>query len=143
VIARNELFDRILEEAKKHDAYKVLITSKLIFYRVADPVNGTGPDGMYSLPSPVEIRESDLERIFADSTWTCYQLQDTYEYEGAPLRLLAAAGVPGTAYEGIGVNIAKAASRAEYVQHQAALRPARSRWMRAVAGALDVRRKDL
>jgi hypothetical protein len=139
VIARNEIFDRILDEAKKHDAYKVLITSKQIFYRVADPVNGTGPDGMYSLPSPVEIRESDLEQIFAGSTWKAYQLQDTYEYEGAPLKLLAGAGVAGTAYEGIVVNIAKAASHAAYVDQQAALRQNRPWWKRAV-GALGLYR---
>jgi hypothetical protein len=114
VIGQNELFDRILDEAKKHDAFKVLISSREISYRVADPVRG-GPDGTFRLPPPVEIRESDLEQIFAESTWAAYQLQDTYEYEGVRLKLLA-----GRYAEGIMVNIAKASNFGAYMKQQAA-----------------------
>jgi hypothetical protein len=63
----------------------------------------------------VEIRESVLEQIFAESTWAAYQLQDTYEYEGVRLKLLA-----GRYAEGIMVNIAKASNFGAYMKQQAA-----------------------
>lgn len=127
MIVRNELFDRILDEAKKYDAFKVLITSGHVSYRFAD---GHGPDKGCRLRPPMEIRESDLEQIFAGATWKFYHLQDTYEYEGAQLRLMASNG-----HEGIAVNIAKAASHAEYAEQQAASRRSRPWWKRIV-GAL-------
>ena len=115
MIAQNELFDRVLAEATMHDAFKVLISAEIVSYRVADPVRGACHDGTFRLPPPVEIHESDLEQILAGS-WVRGQVEDSYEYEGAQLKVLA-----GRYPDAITVNFAKAANFEAYREQQAAL----------------------
>jgi hypothetical protein len=107
-IAKSELLDRILDDAKKHDAFKVLVSSAGLTYRIADPVRGVGPDGVIRVQPSVEIHEGDLEQILANS-WVRGAVEDSYEYEGGLLKVLA-----GRYADGIHINIATAANFNEY-----------------------------